>query len=246
MSMSNASNKVLNLTSTAALVLRFSATLPQNNHLRSSKLARRYEFKEYRVMNKFLAFIAATFLVACQTTPVQENGKHNIKPEGESLSLEAICMTHPCRKDVRVSFRTDGDPVDQTIPLYWPRVFNGVISVLPGESFLIEADIVDGQLTNILEVSENKNPHKTITIKMSQMDGGVGMMLSLSNPFKNVALKFNMEMIDFAGKPHQTSSCPVMPNASIFESWPHPIPELVIKNPTVIPVSEMESMACVY
>jgi hypothetical protein len=35
-------NKVLNLTSTAALVLRFNATLPQNNHLRFGKLARRY------------------------------------------------------------------------------------------------------------------------------------------------------------------------------------------------------------
>ena len=38
-------NKVLNLTSTAALVLRFNATLLQNKRLRSGKLARRYALR---------------------------------------------------------------------------------------------------------------------------------------------------------------------------------------------------------
>jgi hypothetical protein len=197
-------------------------------------------------MKKIFVFLTSIFLVACQSTQVQKPSEHSVAPEGEILSLDEVCMSHPCRKDVHLSFRTDGEPVNQTIPLYWPRVFNGVISVLPGESFFIEAELIDGKLTNLGEVQENKNPEKTIVIKMSQMDGSIGMMLSLSNPFEGVALKFNMDMIDFSGKPHQTSSCPVMPNASIFESWPHPIPELIIKNPKAIPVAEMESMACVY
>lgn len=198
-------------------------------------------------MKKIFIFIAGVFLSACQTTPVQQSGELDTKPEdSKELTLDKVCMDHPCRENVHISFQTDGEAVDQTIPLYWPRVFNGVISVLPGESFFVEADLIDGELVNIQEVLENSNPEKTIIIKMSQVDGSVGMMLSLSNPFKEVALKFNMDMIDFAGQPHQTSSCPVMPGASIFESWPHPIPELIIKNPKVIPVSEMESMACIY
>ena len=193
-------------------------------------------------MKKTFVFLISIFLSACQTAQIQ---KPNTQ-EGKNLSLEQVCIDNPCRKNIHISFRTDGNPVNETIPLYWPRVFNDVISVLPGESFFVEAELINGKLTNLREVQENKNPEKTIVIEMSQMEGSIDMMLSLSNPFEGVALKFNMDMIDFRGEPHQTSSCPVMPKASIFEAWPHPIPELIIKNPKVIPMSEMQFMECIY
>uniref|UniRef100_UPI001E424690 hypothetical protein n=1 Tax=Teredinibacter turnerae TaxID=2426 RepID=UPI001E424690 len=50
-SWSPSTNKVLKLTSTAALVFRFDATLPQNKHLRYGNLARRYASRRYEVSN---------------------------------------------------------------------------------------------------------------------------------------------------------------------------------------------------
>ncbi len=188
-----------------------------------------------------------TLLTACQSNPVLESISSEAKgPNPEELTLAQLCSQYTCRENVRVSYRTEGEPVDLTIPVYWPRVFNDVISILPGESFFVEADIIDGKLENLREVPENADPTKTITIKFTQMEKSVSMMLSLYNPFEKVALKFNMEMIDFDGNPHQTSSCPAVPRGFIFESWPHPIPELIIKNPVLISVKNMKTMSCIY
>lgn len=186
-------------------------------------------------------------LVGCAAAPpIKQEEKAENEQSTEQVSLEEFCQTNECRKDVHVKFRTHGEPVDQKMPVYWPRVFNDIISVLPGESFYVEAEVYDGKLANLKEVPEIVNPEKTISIKFSQTEKKTMMMLSLSNPFDDVILKFNMEMIDFDGNPHQTSSCPVVPGGSIYESWPHAIPELIIKNPVAKPKEEMESLVCIY
>ncbi|SFC51597.1 hypothetical protein SAMN05660479_01821 [Microbulbifer thermotolerans] len=195
-------------------------------------------------MKKFKVLPVALLLSACQTGTMEGNASESALEETQSLVK--VCKDHPCRRNIHVTFRTDGEPVDQMIPLYWPRVFNEMISVLPGESFYVEAELEDGKLVNMKEASENSNPDKTIIIKFNQVENETGMMLSIYNPFETVVLKFNMDMVDFFGTPHKTSSCPIMPQAYIFESWPHPIPELIIKNPVAVPVHKMEAVECIY
>ncbi|WKD48945.1 hypothetical protein [Microbulbifer spongiae] len=198
-------------------------------------------------MRLILLIITSMIFLGCASVPHEKKIPQNNKEQPiERLSLEEFCQTNECRKDVHIKFRTDGEPFEQKMAMYWPRVFDGVISVLPGESFYVEGDVANGKLVNLKEVPKVVSPEKTITIKFSQMDEKAMMMLSLSNPFEDVILKFNMEMMDFSGNPHQTSSCPVMPGGSIYESWPHAIPELIIKNPVAKPKDEMESLACIY
>ena len=119
-----------------------------------------------------------------------------------------------------------------------PVIQSGVISILPGEKLFIEADLVDNKIVNLKHVKTNLNPARTFVLEFDQsginvLKGSPGMFLSLKNPF-GVPIKFNMEIVDFRGGLHQTSSCPVFPGIISKEMWPHSIPQLNISNPRVL------------
>jgi hypothetical protein len=139
---------------------------------------------------------------------------------------------------------TSTTPVKQNMPREPsdPVIQSGVISILPGEKLFIEADLVDNKIVNLKHVKTNLNPARTFVLEFDQSDcygyikGGICMLLSLKNPF-GVPIKFNMEMVDLRGGLHQTSSCPGFPGSTIKEHWSHPIPQLNIANPRVLPES---------
>ena len=103
------------------------------------------------------------------------------------------------------------------------------ISIFPDEQVYVEATVKDNKIVSIRNVHTLSNPGSTLTFKFSKMDGGKGMMLSVKNPLDN-AIKYHIDMVDFKGGLHHTSSCPNMAGLSVFESWPHPIPEIRITN----------------
>jgi hypothetical protein len=51
-------------------------------------------------------------------------------------------------------------------------------------------------------------------------------------------------MMDFSHKPHQTSSCPAVARGSAYESWPHPIPELIISGLRLL--DDKGEVSCIY
>lgn len=163
--------------------------------------------------------------------------------DSQGMSLEEFCSTSDCRKNQQIKFLTDGEPVDVVLDLYWPVVQGEEISLLPGDKVFIEAEIVDGVFTNLKQVEAVTNKEKTIIFDFSQMEGKVDMMLSVKNPFSET-MKFHLDMIDFEGNPHQTSSCPVFPGAGAYEHWPHAIPEIIVSNIRVIESSD--TVSCIY
>jgi hypothetical protein len=69
------------------------------------------------------------------------------------------------------------------------------------------------------------------------------MVLTITNPL-DAPLKFSMQMMDFEGRLHETSSCPVMAEGSLFEMWPHAIPQLVLLDPRIL--ASGDSLVCQY
>ncbi len=69
------------------------------------------------------------------------------------------------------------------------------------------------------------------------------MMLLVKNPLDKT-IKYHLNMIDDKGKSFQTSSCPVRAGLSVFESWPHYIPEIRVSNIHV--ASKKEQGICIY
>ncbi|MBQ4834790.1 hypothetical protein [Pseudoalteromonas luteoviolacea] len=186
---------------------------------------------------------SAFFMVGCKSTTEEPVTDNSIDSQQE-ITLEEFCKTNPCRQNKHVKFNTDNGAVDQVLPLYWPAAQGNKISILPGDELFIEAEILDGErIGNFKQVPKIVNPKKTIKFSFTQMDSSVGMMLSVKNPFP-FHIKYHLNMIDFSGQPHQTSSCPVRANISVSESWPHPIPELILTE--MHKQEDGESMACVY
>ena len=194
---------------------------------------------------KYLKILLASIflLLGCKSTTKQTVTNNAVDSQKE-ITLEAFCKTNPCRQNKHIKFNTDNGIVEQVLPLYWPAAQGNKISILPGDELFIEAELLDGGgIGNFKQVSKIVNPKKTIKFSFTQMDSSVGMMLSVKNPFP-FHIKYHINMIDFSGKPHQTSSCPVRANISVFESWPHPVPELMLTD--MHKQKDGDSMACVY
>lgn len=118
---------------------------------------------------------------------------------------------------------------------------NTVLSVTPGSPIYAEATINNDGSIMLVKVDRIRDPKNTVTFDFSKSDNG--MMLSVKNPLDK-EIKYHLDMIDFKGNPHITSTCPVGAGRSAFEMWPHPIPELRVSNVHVALNSEQG--ICIY
>ena len=115
-----------------------------------------------------------------------------------------------------------------------------IFYVLPGQTVNIEADIVDGKVTNLRAVPVVVSSGKTFVAKFETMEGG-GVMLTVESPFDQT-LKFDLGMlVPQRDRMLKTSSCPIVPNGSIFEHWPHPILKIAVGRGRVI---DKDAMTC--
>jgi hypothetical protein len=103
------------------------------------------------------------------------------------------------------------------------------ISIFPNQKVFVEATVYNNKFLSLKRVDSISNPNITLTFQFASMDGGKSMTLSVKYPLGSV-VKYNMDMVDFKGNLHHTSSCPVAARVEGFELWPHPIPELRITN----------------
>jgi hypothetical protein len=116
-----------------------------------------------------------------------------------------------------------------------------IFSIFPGAPIYAEATVNDDGNISLTEVDKVVNPSITLTFNFTKYDSS--MMLSVKNPL-NKTIKYHLDMIDYKGNPHNTSSCAVIAGLSVFESWPHPIPEIRISNTHV--ASKNEEGMCTY
>ena len=115
--------------------------------------------------------------------------------------------------------------LDQT-----PYVKDGSIYIFSGESFGVNAQI-DGEKITIL--SYVKNPAKAdIRLKLTEEGGGRGVMMLLvieSKLKQTLYLDAAMQVPNRKGE-YKTSILPVPAGKGGFESWPHPISLLILRN----------------
>jgi len=183
------------------------------------------------------------FLCAAALATACANSNPMASETLQQLELETYCQDNPnCRRNVQISMETDSGPFETFLTEYWPAVGDSGISLLPGEELFVEVRIEDGIVLGFKQVTEIIDPDRTFTFRFVQ-EHGIGMMLSVQNPFDQ-PIKYSIDMIDFQGTSHQTSSCPLVAGGGAFESWPHPIPEIHITNFRVL--SESDGFVCRY
>lgn len=104
----------------------------------------------------------------------------------------------------------------------------GEVYVVPGKKTVVDVVVADAVVVAVKDRGNDVLEAGAIAFDLSPL-GDEAMMLSATSGLAH-AVKYDIEMIDRRGDRHYTSSCPLMPGASVFESWGHPIPKLRISN----------------
>jgi hypothetical protein len=113
-----------------------------------------------------------------------------------------------------------------------PCVLHDLVNLIPNETIFIEADIQGTKLVNLKYVENLINPGKTLEIqfKQNQDHKSPFMILVVKNPFQR-ALKYEagIQLLSQQGF-RKTSTLPVGAKLTNFESWPHPVTRILLKN----------------
>ena len=114
-----------------------------------------------------------------------------------------------------------------------PIVQGDLVSIFPGETVYLAFDPGPKCPENLRSVEFAGISAYTITFKFTQepkLVDGVGMMLFVHNLSKRyIKYDLGMQLIDSEDL-FKTSSCPLMPEMITYESWPHPVFQLVMTN----------------
>ena len=144
------------------------------------------------------------------------------------VSIDEVCASLPCRPATTISIPLGNRPALEIKFPKAPYVHQGRVNILAGETLTIGGEETDGKLTGLryLGGKPAKDPENTLVFKLEHPGGTA--MLSVTNHFAK-PVKYRAAMQP-GGKSvfYETSSCPVAAGLGAFESWPHPIVQLVL------------------
>jgi hypothetical protein len=191
------------------------------------------------MMNLLLGVLLTLGPVKAEQTP---------PTEPRNPSVEALCRTVLCRPVSVIRLRMkDGKNFESVLPQATPIVSGGMVTILPGETVMVEAKLVNGSLVELTAVSKILHPERTLTFQLKQepkLADGLGMVLTVRSPFPG-ATKYRLGMMLPSGdRILKTSSCPIDAGKPVFESWPHPIFQLVATGFRVVKADSEEGKRC--
>jgi hypothetical protein len=112
-----------------------------------------------------------------------------------------------------------------------PFVHDGDVYLFKGDEFGLTLDIQTNAIRTVKYQPDLKKAD--VTLKLTQEVQPVGSALMMLHIHNNTKLTLNMDALmtvpDKKGIA-KTSILPVQPGLSGFESWPHPIVQLVLRN----------------
>ncbi len=166
---------------------------------------------------KSIAIFLAVLL--CETAVAEE----------KTSTTVPAANTMPARKITIIIDETRSTDIDYPSR---PCVDDNLVNLIPGERILVEADVRDGRLVHLKRVEKTEHPDQTLEIEFSQNQERKSpfMILQISNPFsKLLTYEAGIQPLgrqSFA----RTSTLPVQPGLTNYESWPEPLTRIVLKN----------------
>lgn len=126
-------------------------------------------------------------------------------------------------------------------------VYNGaVLTVFADETVFLEAGQSEGKLQDLKGIAAPKQLDKTVSFDLKQLvdADGVSMMLEVENPF-SLALRYDIHIYNPTNQKYvYTSSCPVQPGLSVYETWPYPILSMAIMNFRLLKLDDPKVNRC--
>lgn len=162
--------------------------------------------------------------------------------------LEKLCQTVLCRTPAPVRLKLPGGKSFEMTPTSpTPIVAGDLVTVYPGETVKIEAEIEAAHLVNLTAVREIRHPERTLVFHLKQessIGDGTGMLLTIDSPFGGV-IKYRLGMMLPTGDALvKTSVCPLHSRITVFEHWPHPIFQIVATDFRLVDPKSKEASTC--
>lgn len=156
---------------------------------------------------------------------------------------EEVCAEVECRPATTVILALGNGEMGRVNVATRPYVFDGVVSIVAGETIYVEAIPHGSTLADLRFVPTVANPERTVTLKFEQRLG-IGMVLTVTNPFSE-PLKYSAG-IHRPGYDefHRTSICPVWPGVRASEHWPEPLVQLLLFDFRFIDEHDQDAMVC--
>lgn len=145
--------------------------------------------------------------------------------------VEEVCKRVLCRSPKTVHLKLEGGKSFEMTPSSSSPIVTGdLVTVMSGETVMVEASLKDGRLVDLTAVATVARPDRTLVFTLTQessIGDGTDMVLKVESPFP-VVLKYRLGMMrPSSGRLVKTSSCPVGSGTPVFEHWPHPIFQVV-------------------
>jgi len=173
--------------------------------------------------------LASLPLLLALAAPAAEE-KPALAQDAEAVTF---CEIGACRKNVDFTLKTgkgkETRRFQQPMP---PSIQPGFLTILPGERIEAVAEFRNGSFAGWRPPKAGDGPEvHRITIELTQNDNDAGMTATIQHKGP-VGVKLNMGFlgIEDHARARKTSSCPLLAEFSTFESWPHPIFELLVDN----------------
>ena len=198
------------------------------------------------MMNRI--FLLVLILPFSLLNAAAQESKELLDADSVRKDLEDLCRTTLCRKPTLIRLTLpEGELFEMTPALPTPILAGHLVTVYPGETVMIEAKEEDGNLVELTAVSKISHPNRTLVFKFSQeptIGDGTGMLLVVYNPFSGI-LKYRLGMMVPSSEDiYSTSVCPIHAGKSSYESWPHPIFQVVATDFRFIDPQSKEASSC--
>ena len=169
---------------------------------------------------------------------------------GDDASVRApkdeICDHVVCREPTMVRLWADDGTVLEGMLPPGPYVLDGVVNILAGESFKVEAADTGAPFLTLRYADADGDPKRTLTLGLEQFlsDAGNEMIFSIENPLP-YPVKFRLAA-NAPGSPDlvYTRTCPVAPGEWSFEKWRGPIAQLVVFDVQMLDAESPLAAAC--
>lgn len=157
-------------------------------------------------------------------------------PRAGSPEMARYCSTTTdCRRELHTPVRmADGQVMTEHLPVHRPAILADSISIMLGDEVQAVPEFSRGQFREWREVRRRDAARNAIiSFQLRQeSDGSIAAQIN-NDGTEPVKLRLFVRHLG-SGDETYISSCPVAANGSIFEYWPEPVVELLVREITLV------------
>lgn len=187
----------------------------------------------------------AAFVMSLMMMVVAAPARAQDPPRTGSPEMTRYCSGTPdCRRELHTPVRmADGQVMTEHLPLHRPAVLPRSLSIMLGEELQAVPEFSrSGQFQQWRQARRRDAArNNVVTLELRQEnDGSIAAQIS-NETGDPVKLRLFVRHLG-SGDETYISSCPVAANGSIFEYWPEPVVELLIRD--ITQVSDDGALLC--